>query len=169
MPLHLAATGWLRLSKRSPLHDTRSPDMISPFGSRGADRSAKLSAGTETPLLRPLKLQQPNHQNASEYDVSCLSLTHMSVGGIGVKHVAESSLPGCRARKRMRGHTEREDQLGSEGCIFGREAKGARKFQRVSRAERPSESLYKLLHPARESRSKNHSPLMPYSVSAWLL
>jgi len=58
----------------------------------------------------------------------------------------------------MRGHTEREDQLGSEGCIFGREAKGARKFQRVNRAERPSESLYKLLHPARESRSKNHSP-----------
>ena len=60
------------------LHSTHSPDMISPFGSRGADRGATLSAGTETPLLRPLKLQQPNHQNASEYDVSCLSLTHMS-------------------------------------------------------------------------------------------
>jgi hypothetical protein len=60
------------------LHSTHSPDMISPFGSRGADCSATLPAGTETPLLRPLKLQQPNHQNASEYDVSCLSLTHMS-------------------------------------------------------------------------------------------
>jgi hypothetical protein len=60
------------------LQSTHSPDMISPFGSRGADRSATLSAGTETPLLRPLKVQQPNHQNASEYDVSCLSLTHMS-------------------------------------------------------------------------------------------
>ncbi|OBT86396.1 hypothetical protein VE02_05284 [Pseudogymnoascus sp. 03VT05] len=119
---------------------------------------ATLSAGTVTPLLRPLKLQQPNHQDASEYDVSCLSLTHMSVGGIGVKHVAESSLPGCRARKRRRGHAEREDQLGSEGCIFGRELKGARKFERLNRAERPFESLYKLLRPAGEFRSKNHSP-----------
>ncbi|OBT65048.1 hypothetical protein VE03_05182 [Pseudogymnoascus sp. 23342-1-I1] len=127
-------------------------------GDRGADRSATLSAGTVTPFLRPLKLQQPNHQDASEYDVSCLSLTHMSVGGIGVKHVAESSLPGCRARKRRRGHAEREDQLGSEGCIFGRELKGARKFERLNRAERPFESLYKLLRPAGEFRSKNHSP-----------
>ncbi|KFY28252.1 hypothetical protein V491_00550 [Pseudogymnoascus sp. VKM F-3775] len=52
--------------------------MTSPFGSRGADRSATPSAGTDTPLLRLLKLQQPNHQSALEYDVSCLSLTHMS-------------------------------------------------------------------------------------------
>ncbi|KFZ11416.1 hypothetical protein V501_04796 [Pseudogymnoascus sp. VKM F-4519 (FW-2642)] len=42
--------------------------MISPFGSRGADRSAMLSAGTETPLMRPLKLQHPSHQNDSEFD-----------------------------------------------------------------------------------------------------
>jgi hypothetical protein len=54
-----------------PLHNMHSLDMIPPFGSRGADRSAKRSAESETPLLRPLKLQQRSHQSASEYDVSC--------------------------------------------------------------------------------------------------
>ncbi|KFZ00298.1 hypothetical protein V500_01101 [Pseudogymnoascus sp. VKM F-4518 (FW-2643)] len=49
-----------------------SPDMISPFGSRGADRSAKLSAGTETPPLSPLKLQQPNHLNCLRMRCVCL-------------------------------------------------------------------------------------------------
>ncbi|KFZ18033.1 hypothetical protein V502_04323, partial [Pseudogymnoascus sp. VKM F-4520 (FW-2644)] len=67
--------------------------MISPFGSRGANRSATLSAGTETPLLRPLKLQQPNHQNASEYDVSCFSLTHMSVLTLSADDVGVEQAP----------------------------------------------------------------------------
>ena len=51
------------------LHNMHSPDMVPSFGSRGADRSAKLSAGTQTPLLRPVKLQQPNQQKASDCDV----------------------------------------------------------------------------------------------------
>lgn len=38
--------------------------------------------------------------------------------GFRVKHTAESSLPSCRAQKKMRDHTEREDQLSSEGYIF---------------------------------------------------
>ncbi|KFZ01712.1 hypothetical protein V500_00651 [Pseudogymnoascus sp. VKM F-4518 (FW-2643)] len=46
-----------------------SPDMIPRFCSRGADRSAKISAGTQTTLLRPVKLQQPNHQKASDHDL----------------------------------------------------------------------------------------------------
>ncbi len=80
-------------------HNMHSPDMVPFFGSRGADRSAKLSTGTQTPLLRPVKLQQPNQQKASDYDVSCL-VDACLVGGIGVKLVAENSLPGCTAWKR---------------------------------------------------------------------
>ncbi|KFX96896.1 hypothetical protein V490_03082, partial [Pseudogymnoascus sp. VKM F-3557] len=55
-PSGLYMVGWGLQSDR--LHNMHSPDMIPPFGSRGANRSAKLSAGTQTPLLRPVKLQQ---------------------------------------------------------------------------------------------------------------
>jgi len=57
--------------------------MIPPFGSKGADSSAKRSAGSETPLLRPVKLQQPHRQNASDYDVSCVSLTQVWLVELG--------------------------------------------------------------------------------------
>jgi len=72
----LYVVGWGLQSDR--LQNMHNPDMIPPSGSRGADRSAKRSAETETLLLRPLKLQQRSHQRASEYDVSCPSLTQMS-------------------------------------------------------------------------------------------
>jgi hypothetical protein len=71
-PSGLYMVGWSLQKDR--LHNMHSPDMISPFGSREADRSAKLSAGTQTSLLRPVKLQQPNHQKTSEYDVWLMEL-----------------------------------------------------------------------------------------------
>ena len=57
----------------------------------------------------------------------------------------------------MRGHTEREDHLGSEAASLGGKHGGLANSSE-STAERPSESLYMLLHSARKSCSKNHSP-----------
>jgi hypothetical protein len=74
-PSGLFMVGWGLQSDR--LHNMHSLDMVPCFGSRGADCSSKLSAGTQTPLLRLVTLQQPNQQKASDYDVSCLSLTHV--------------------------------------------------------------------------------------------
>ena len=48
-PSGLYMVGWGLQSDR--LHNIHSTDMIPPFGSREADGSAKLSAGTQTPLL----------------------------------------------------------------------------------------------------------------------
>ncbi|KFY75064.1 hypothetical protein V499_04945 [Pseudogymnoascus sp. VKM F-103] len=66
-PSGLYMVGWGLQSDR--LHNMHSPDRVPCFGSRWADCSPKLSAGTQTPLLRPVKLQQPNQQKASDYDV----------------------------------------------------------------------------------------------------
>jgi hypothetical protein len=55
----------------------------------------------------------------------------------------------------MSRHTERDDQPGCEGCIFGREAKGpADSSESTERSDHPN--LYKIPCSARESHFKHH-------------
>ena len=151
------------------LHSTHSPDMISLLAAEGPTER-RLSAGTETLLLRSSNL--PTAQSPECLGIRCvLPLFDAYVWLVESGSARGGSLlPGCRARKRMRGHTEREDQLGSEGCIFGREAKGSRKFQRVNRERSDRPNLYiSSFIPLESLVLKTHFlPLMPNSVLSML-